>query len=420
MNERFFSESIQYQAVLENLEKNGGQLKCENCKKNINNRTECHFDHILPFSKGGKSVLSNCQILCSECNLKKNDKEMHDFVLEEKAKKFLLGDGILENDNFEVEKQKNNKSNGKLSKKEVETIIRNFVSKNGRIRRIDFARERNKLPAFSLINLYWGGIKQMQKELGFQVGVPEWNRESIKLTVEDFIKTKGDIIQSNFKSRNGLPSIPCILAYYPELHNFSEIKEFFGLKRTRQNWNHESATQAGKTFISQTNGKLTQKDLRSRNNLPDMKVIQRLFGTLAYYQKIIGAEISKKNEPITVEDINSAVIEYFSDRERVVYNQKDFFENFKYSQSTIMKNFETIGRFFDNYGITETNPKKFKFTKNEIDKIIIEFIKAGKKIPTNSTELTKVGLPSSSSILRYYDSWKEPFIYFQKLYEKIQ
>jgi len=420
MNDRLFPESVQLQAVLSNLEKNNGQLRCESCKKIIVKKNGCHFDHIIPFSKGSKSVLSNCQILCVDCNLKKNDKEMHDFVLEEKAKRFLFGDGILENDNFEIEEQQNDKPNGKLSKEEVEAIIRNFVAKNGSIRKIDFTREKNRLPSFSLVNLYWGGIKQMQKELGFPVGVPEWDRESIKLTVDKFIEKKGGIVQIDFKSRNGLPSIPCILAYYPELHNFSEIKEFFGLKRSFQNWSYEVVVQAGKTFVAQTHGKLTQKDLRSKNCLPDMKVIQKLFGSLQQYQKAIGANETQRNEFISIEKIDSAVSEYFGNKERVVYNRKDFFRNFGYSQSTIIKRFETVDDFFGKYGITESNPKKCRYSKSEIDKIIIEFIKTGNKIPTASKELTKIGLPSSSTILRYYDSWKEPFIYFQKLYDKIQ
>lgn len=420
MSERLFPESTQYQAVLSNLEKNGGQLKCENCQKNILNKTHCHFDHIVPFSKGGKTVLSNCQILCSDCNLKKHDKEMQDFVLEEKAKRFLFGDGVLENGDVKVDFQQNNKPNGKLSKQEVETRLRNFVTKNGNIRKLDFSRERNGLPSFTLVIQYWGSIKKMQKELGFPIGIPEWDRESIKLTVEKFIARKGDIIQSDFKSKNGLPSVPGILAYYPELHNFTEIKEFFGLKRTRQNWDYELVVQAGKAFISRTNGKLTQKDLRSKNNLPDMKVIQRLFSSLQEYQKTIGASETQRNEFVSAEEIEKAVSEYFRNEERMVYNRKVFFQKFEYSQSTITKRFETIDNFFEKYGITESNPKKSKYTKGEIDKIVLEFIKAGNKIPKTAKELTKVGLPSSLAIMRHYDSWREPFIYFQKLYEKVQ
>jgi len=30
-------------------------------------------DHIVPWSKGGKSVLENLQMLCTDCNLKKGN-----------------------------------------------------------------------------------------------------------------------------------------------------------------------------------------------------------------------------------------------------------------------------------------------------------------------------------------------------------
>ena len=53
-----------------------------------------HFDHILAYAKGGKSILSNCQILCIDCNLSKSNKEMNDFLLEEKAKRFMSGETI--------------------------------------------------------------------------------------------------------------------------------------------------------------------------------------------------------------------------------------------------------------------------------------------------------------------------------------
>lgn len=36
---------------------------------------ELHIDHILPWSKGGETVLENLQTLCSKCNLGKGDCE---------------------------------------------------------------------------------------------------------------------------------------------------------------------------------------------------------------------------------------------------------------------------------------------------------------------------------------------------------
>ena len=42
---------------------------CMNCSKPLSN--SFHADHILPFSKGGQTIIENGQALCSVCNLKK-------------------------------------------------------------------------------------------------------------------------------------------------------------------------------------------------------------------------------------------------------------------------------------------------------------------------------------------------------------
>jgi len=53
-------------------------FKCVFCGKSpaTNIGTKLHIDHVIPFSKGGKSVLENLQTLCEECNLGKSDKKV--------------------------------------------------------------------------------------------------------------------------------------------------------------------------------------------------------------------------------------------------------------------------------------------------------------------------------------------------------
>ncbi|MBR6045319.1 MAG: HNH endonuclease [Ruminococcus sp.] len=47
---------------------------CQMCGKYMPDGVGLHIDHIYPISKGGKSIPSNLQVLCSKCNGKKSNK----------------------------------------------------------------------------------------------------------------------------------------------------------------------------------------------------------------------------------------------------------------------------------------------------------------------------------------------------------
>jgi len=46
-----------------------GKFKCEYCKRND---VPIEVDHIIPISKGGKTIKSNLQVVCKKCNQGKN------------------------------------------------------------------------------------------------------------------------------------------------------------------------------------------------------------------------------------------------------------------------------------------------------------------------------------------------------------
>lgn len=66
LNIRTFSESQKRVA----FEKQKGI--CKKCGKHFEIE-EMHADHITPWSKGGKTIPENCQLLCAECNRRKSD-----------------------------------------------------------------------------------------------------------------------------------------------------------------------------------------------------------------------------------------------------------------------------------------------------------------------------------------------------------
>ena len=62
------SDSLRYDI----LKRDG--FKCTICGATAQDGAKLHVDHIVPVSKGGKTIKSNLRTLCSSCNLGKSDK----------------------------------------------------------------------------------------------------------------------------------------------------------------------------------------------------------------------------------------------------------------------------------------------------------------------------------------------------------
>ena len=418
---RDFTDSIKFSVVRENLEKNNGRICCEVCRKELKSINEGHFDHIEAYAKGGKSIKSNCQILCSECNLKKNDKELVDFILDEKARKFLEGSNIDEydfNKNNEIDILENTKIEfEKMTKDKFDLIISNFIDKKGTINKVDFNRVYNNLPSIKYVYKYYGDFQTLRQSFNLKEPIV-WNRETIKEAMENYIKINGDILEKDLKSYNGLPSYPCVIRHYPEYAGLNEMKkDMFNLK-IRNNWTKDKVLEAGKKFVEE-HGKITQKDLVLENDLPTARVIYKYFNSMEKFQKLVGANVSKRPELITMEAIDKAVEKVFESRNRTFETRKEFSDFFPISMSVIYKNFESFDSFCEKYNIVINKRKKAKFTKQEIDNIVLNYIKEGNPIPKSAKELVKLGLPSRDVIVRYYEDWHEPFVLYSKLYEKI-
>lgn len=420
MGKRDFSDSVKLSVIKDNLRKNNGEICCTICGIKLLSIQECHFDHIFPFAKGGKSTAENCQILCSNCNLKKTDKELNDFLLDEKAMQFLMGETeimpVQENsDNYRTEEIKNQQ--GKITKEIFDQAVLRFIKQHGDIHKVDFTREYNHLPSIHYVQKYYGDLNTLKKSFGIEDLSSNWNRDTIKTALEQYIAQHGDIIQKDLTKKNKLPSLPCILRIFPEYACFTDIKKDLLHLSVRVTWDFESVIQAGKEYVAQ-HGNITESCLKSKNNLPTARVIYTFFDSLAAYQQAVGSEISTKNDYISETDIEQAVSQYFREKERVVVSMSDFFKSFQYSPSTIHKRYGSFSSFCQKHNILVKNSKKAKYTKQEVDDAIAKWIKSGKDIPL-AKDLSKLGLPSTSVILKYYESWKEPFILFQKLYDKL-
>ena len=411
MNDRLFSEGVQYQAVLSNLEKNNGQLKCAFCGKSLTSKSECHFDHILAYAKGGKSTLDNCQILCMDCNLSKSDKEMHDFLLEEKAKRFMSGENI--DNSVSPASQPSSIVNEKMTKENFDTIVGEFIREKGNIKKVDFTRDKNGLPSVAYVTKYYGSMNELKLAFGIKLDVV-WNRDNIWERLVEYSKINPEFKQKDLVKANNLPSLPCILSYYPEYKNFSDVKMALGLKLNYELWSKEKVVVACKKYLK-THNKITLRDLCKENGLPTAKVIYNFFGTMQNFQEEIGSEVSKRQEFISREEILSATEDLVCKVGATFESRNAFLEEFPYSLSVIMNRFGSFDSFIEQSNIKLLNTKKAKYSKQEVDESVLTYLKDGNSIPTSAKQLSSLNLPSSSTILRFYDDWKEPFVVFLKM-----
>lgn len=411
MSDRFFSDGVQYQAVLSNLEKNNGQLKCSLCGKILISKAECHFDHIVAYSKGGKSTLNNCQILCLDCNLSKSDKEIHEFLLEEKAKRFMLGETI--GDIVTNELQEKVIVEGKMTKEKFDLLVGDFIKKYGKISRVDFTRDKNGLPSLAYVKKYYDTINNLKLCFGLKIDMV-WDRDIIWERLVEYSQINPEFKQSDLIKYNNLPSLPCILSYYPEFKNFSDIKLALGQELNYELWTEERVREVCQKYL-QTHNKITLKDLKRENGLPTSRVIYRIFGTMQEFQKQVGSEISYSQEFISKDEILRVTKELIAQEGYVYESRSDFLKKFPYSQSVILNRYGSFENYIKETKIIIKNVKKAKYSKSEVDNMILSFLKAGNKIPNSAKKLSELNLPSSSTILRFYDDWKEPFILFSKM-----
>lgn len=418
MKNREFSDAVKLKVVRANLEKHCGSIGCDACGCTLSSISECHFDHIYPYSKGGSSTVDNCQLLCMRCNLKKRDTELREFVLSQKARAFLEGEslnGDTASSEHVVSAPK--KPTPRITREIFAELVRDFIEKNGNICRIDFMRENNGLPSFHYVKLYYGGLNALKKEFGIENISQNWDRESIERALTDYVAKNGNIHHRDMKKDNGLPSVRCVLHYYPEYKSFVELRRELCGVCAKSCWTCERAIELGREFARQ-NGGISERDLGKKNSLPSAYVVRKLFGTVAQYKRQLGAEVCVRRNSVSRDEITAAVERYFEGKERVIESQKAFCESFEISLYRINKSYGVFSAFCEEYGIKLLAGKKGRYSRREVDDFISKWVKLGNDVP-NSHELAKHGLPSRDVILKYYENWREPFYIYKRLYEEL-
>lgn len=65
---RIMNDDIRYNVLKRD------NFQCQLCGATAKDGAKLHVDHIIPVSKGGKTIMSNLQTLCDRCNIGKSNK----------------------------------------------------------------------------------------------------------------------------------------------------------------------------------------------------------------------------------------------------------------------------------------------------------------------------------------------------------
>lgn len=220
--------------------------------------------------------------------------------------------------------------------------------------------------------------------------------------------------QTDLTKENGLPTLPTVLSNYPEYTTFNEVRTALGLDLNYMIWSKEKVIDACKRYLK-THNRITIKDLRKENGLPTARVIYRFFKTMQDFQRAVGSEVSKEQKFIPKETLLEAAKELICSKGSSFEDRASFYAVFPYSEKVIIQRFGSFDAFADAAGITILYTRKAKYTKWEVDDRIFAYLKNGNPIPTSARRLGTLQLPSSSTIMRFYDDWKEPFVIFSKI-----
>jgi 5-methylcytosine-specific restriction endonuclease McrA len=74
---RTYPASWRDAAIRELFDAGRGGVTCPRCASFFTGRAQLrslHADHVIPYSRGGRTTWPNLQLLCGPCNLRKSDK----------------------------------------------------------------------------------------------------------------------------------------------------------------------------------------------------------------------------------------------------------------------------------------------------------------------------------------------------------
>lgn len=395
---RDFSDSTKLKAIERNL-KTYGQLTCEICKNNIT-PDKMHCDHVEPWIDGGGSTLSNCQILCGECNERKSAKPPEDFKIEMDARGIHA---IKERSEVFLD----NRKRGMVDKKMATEMVEAFYKFHKNISHEDFLRYdvAPPLPSIHCIRVHWGSVTKMKEQLNLNPR-KYWTKEDALGVLKKWIEDHGTIKLRDLGSKNNLPSQAVVRELFGSLSN---LKKEFNLE-TRPSWqNIEDIEAAVEDYVKKKGTReITSKELVSQNKLPDYGVICQKYGSMAEFQRKNELKVYEKPPPITKKDIEDRLRKKFGSNKRIFNSKRQIILILKTSEPTIIKLYGSFEKFLGETRI-EMGGRKHKWTKKEIEDITLRFIqKNGIKIPKKS-ELTRLGLPVSSTYSRYWSNYKIAF-----------
>lgn len=317
------------------------------------------------------------------------------------------------------------------NEEKVLKAIETFIEKNGRLPQVKEFLTKNDLPSAtwmrnhlcqsisSFLKVKYSYMIPKVSELSKDKTRTAWDREKVIEAIDEFVLQNQRLPMSDeFRKKNNLPCLPIFIKQtgyklneffkqrYPELYQER-------LEQKEGSWTEKKIYESIKRFVDK-NGRLPQfKEFRLSNELPSISVFTNHCGisTKKYFKKYFPDQVSVVQRPQkwTKEVILKSIKDFVVKNGNLPTVEEFIPKNDLPSMATVTRTFGGLRNALREYAkIEQINYMSHpEWNEDSILRALDEFVAKHKCLPKCNDATRQNGMPTVSTVIRYFGSWSK-------------